>query len=53
MVLYGGAGALFVMGDNRHIAASKDSRYFGSIKSEDLLGRAEFIFWPISEWKWL
>ncbi|MEK4429423.1 signal peptidase I [Paenibacillus sp. FSL M7-0802] len=43
----------FVMGDNRHIAASKDSRYFGSIKSQDLLGRAEFIFWPISEWKWL
>ncbi|KAF6577902.1 signal peptidase I [Paenibacillus peoriae] len=43
----------FVMGDNRHTAASKDSRYFGSIKSQDLLGRAEFIFWPISEWKWL
>ncbi|APB72647.1 signal peptidase I [Paenibacillus polymyxa] len=43
----------FVMGDNRHNAASKDSRYFGSIKSQDLLGRAEFIFWPISEWKWL
>ncbi|MBE0340195.1 signal peptidase I [Paenibacillus sp. 28ISP30-2] len=46
-------GHFFVMGDNRHAAGSKDSRYFGSIKSQDLLGRAELVFWPLSEWKWL
>ncbi|MGG1615806.1 signal peptidase I [Paenibacillus sp. NRS-1782] len=46
-------GHFFVMGDNRHATGSKDSRYFGSIKPQDLLGRAEFVFWPLSEWKWL
>jgi signal peptidase I len=46
-------GHFFVMGDNRHAAGSKDSRYFGSIRSQDLLGRAELVFWPLAGWKWL
>ncbi|MEK3732124.1 MULTISPECIES: signal peptidase I [Paenibacillus] len=44
-------GHYFVMGDNRHLGKSKDSRMFGSVKESDIVGRAEFIFWPISEIK--
>lgn len=40
-------GEFFVMGDNRHAGKSKDSRYFGSVRKEDIVGRAEFIIWPI------
>ncbi|GIO32144.1 MULTISPECIES: signal peptidase I [Paenibacillus] len=39
----------FVMGDNRHLGASKDSRSFGSVSAKDIVGRAEFIFWPVSQ----
>ncbi|WP_371860563.1 signal peptidase I [Paenibacillus chibensis] len=39
----------FVMGDNRHEGASKDSRSFGSVSAKAIVGRAEFIFWPISQ----
>ncbi|MGG6312579.1 signal peptidase I [Paenibacillus macerans] len=42
-----GAGEFFVMGDNRHAGRSKDSRYFGSVKEDLIVGRAEFVFWPI------
>ncbi len=41
----------FVMGDNRHEGKSKDSRMFGSITSSEIIGKAEFIFWPFSEMK--
>ena len=41
----------FVMGDNRHEGKSKDSRVFGSITSDQIVGKAEFIFWPFSELK--
>ncbi|MWV45599.1 signal peptidase I [Paenibacillus sp. HJL G12] len=43
----------FVMGDNRHAGASKDSRSFGSVTSKAIVGRAEFIFWPVSQIKGL
>lgn len=39
----------FVMGDNRHYGRSKDSRSFGSVHKKDIVGRAEFVFWPISK----
>lgn len=39
----------FVMGDNRHIDGSMDSRYFGSIPSDFIKGRAEFILWPVNK----
>lgn len=41
------AGEFFVMGDNRYSGKSKDSRYFGSIQKEGIIGRAEFVVWPI------
>ncbi|WP_018753446.1 signal peptidase I [Paenibacillus sanguinis] len=42
-----GEGQYFVMGDNRHAGRSKDSRYFGSVSEELIVGRAEFVFWPV------
>ncbi|MDR0268562.1 signal peptidase I [Paenibacillus sp.] len=39
----------FVMGDNRHAGASKDSRSFGSVNAKGIVGRAEFIFWPVNK----
>ncbi len=34
----------FLLGDNRLV--SRDSRYFGPVKEEDLLGEAVFRLWP-------
>lgn len=46
-------GRYFVMGDNRHFQKSKDSRKFGSISKSHIVGRAEFIFWPLTKIKGL
>lgn len=43
------AGAYFLMGDNRHAGASKDSRYFGAVPQEMIVGRAAYIWWPLSK----
>ncbi|MFV1970618.1 MAG: signal peptidase I [Acidimicrobiia bacterium] len=39
-------GSLFVMGDNRR--ASQDSRFFGPIPIDDVVGKAFVIMWPPS-----
>ncbi|WP_438347648.1 signal peptidase I [Paenibacillus sp. FA6] len=44
-----GEDQYFVMGDNRHLGESKDSRYFGTVASNLIVGRAEFIFWPFNK----
>lgn len=40
-------GTIFVMGDNR--SNSSDSRQIGFIKYEQIVGRADLIFWPFSK----
>ncbi len=39
----------FMMGDNR--GNSQDSRYWGTLKQDRFIGRAVFLFWPLSRIK--
>ncbi|HEY9053195.1 MAG TPA: signal peptidase I [Rectinemataceae bacterium] len=39
-------GRIFPMGDNRD--NSRDARYFGPVATDRVLGRALFIYWPLS-----
>ena len=41
-------GEMFVMGDNRN--ASQDSRYFGAVRTDTIVGRAFVIMWPVAPW---
>ncbi|ADU30778.1 signal peptidase I [Evansella cellulosilytica] len=40
-------GHVFVLGDNRQ--HSKDSRHIGVIPYEEIVGKANIVFWPISD----
>jgi signal peptidase I len=45
------AGEYYVMGDNR--TDSEDSRYFGPIAKNLIVGKMSFVAWPISDNTWL
>lgn len=42
---------VFVLGDNRH--NSVDSRVFGPIDDDSIIGRAFVLFWPLDRLDWL
>lgn len=42
-----GENEYFILGDNRLI--SKDSRYFGTITEDEIIGKIVFRFWPFSK----
>ena len=44
-------GNVFVLGDNT--ASSHDSRYWGFVPEKSIIGRAEFIYWPLDRVKML
>jgi signal peptidase I len=44
---------LFVMGDNRGPAMSFDSRFFGPIHEDLVVGRAFLVVWPLSRFEGL
>jgi signal peptidase I len=43
--------SVFVMGDNR--PGSGDSRSFGPVPEDMLIGRAFVVIWPFGDWQWL
>lgn len=45
-----GAGEYLALGDNS--GNSLDSRYWGTVKSENLLGPASFVHWPFTSPRW-
>jgi len=39
----------FVMGDNRPV--SEDSRYFGFVPKDYIVGKSILIYWPLGKWQ--
>lgn len=44
-------GSLFVLGDNS--ASSHDSRFWGFVPEVNVIGKAEFIYWPLNRIRWI
>jgi signal peptidase I len=41
-------GKIFVLGDNRRV--SMDSRYFGFVDEDKIVGNVDLRYWPLKEW---
>lgn len=41
-------GSVYVMGDNR--TNSEDSRFFGVVPEENIIGKAWIVYWPTDSW---
>lgn len=46
-----GEGEVFVLGDNRKV--SYDSRAFGCVKADDIIGKAQFVVFPFNNFGYL
>ncbi|MGE3689703.1 MAG: signal peptidase I, partial [Acidimicrobiia bacterium] len=46
-------GSFFVMGDNRRPQQSYDSRFWGFVDEDLIIGRAFVVIWPRAHWRWL
>ena len=48
-----GADQYWVMADSRLAWATTDSRAFGPLSRKNIIGRAEFVYWPLREFHWI
>ncbi len=48
-----GSAQYFVMADYRLAWSSTDSRGFGPVSRKNIIGRAEFAYWPLREFHWI
>ncbi len=44
-------GEVFILGDNRYV--SYDSRSFGCVKKDDIIGKAQFVIFPFNNFGYL
>lgn len=44
-------GYVFVLGDNS--SSSHDSRFWGFVPEENIIGQAKFIYWPLNRIRWI
>ena len=47
------ADQYFVMADTRLAWSSTDSRGFGPVLRKNIIGRAEFVYWPLHQFHWI